>query len=38
VICIANREGVDLQEAFDRMMQKVETRDEKRWTRKVPTD
>ena len=35
LICMANREGIDLQEAFDRMMQKVESRDEKRWTRKV---
>ncbi len=34
LICMANREGIDLQEAFDRMMVKVETRDEKRWTRK----
>jgi hypothetical protein len=31
---MANREGIDLQEAFDRMMAKVESRDEKRWTRK----
>jgi NTP pyrophosphatase (non-canonical NTP hydrolase) len=35
LICMANREGIDLQEAFDRMMEKVETRDEKRWTRKT---
>ncbi len=34
VICIANREGIDLDEAFERMMAKVETRDESRWTRK----
>src|SRR5918995_166841 len=34
LICMANREGIDLQEAFDRMMGKVETRDEARWTRK----
>ena len=27
VICMANREGIDLQEAFDRMMEKIETRD-----------
>ena len=32
--CMANREGIDLQEAFDRMMAKVETRDATRWTRK----
>jgi NTP pyrophosphatase (non-canonical NTP hydrolase) len=34
VICMANREGIDLQAAFDRMMEKVETRDRDRWTRK----
>jgi NTP pyrophosphatase (non-canonical NTP hydrolase) len=35
VICMANREGIDLQEAFDRMMEKVESRDKDRWTRKA---
>lgn len=34
LICMANREGIDLQEAFDRMMEKVERRDRERWTRK----
>src|ERR687883_1057181 len=34
LICMANREGIDLQNAFDRMMAKVEARDEKRWTKK----
>src|SRR3954468_21260161 len=34
LICMANREGIDLQEAFDRMMEKVETRDDSRWTKK----
>ncbi|HEY3935540.1 MAG TPA: nucleotide pyrophosphohydrolase [Gemmatimonadales bacterium] len=34
VICMANREGIDLQEAFDTMMRKVEQRDANRWTRK----
>jgi NTP pyrophosphatase (non-canonical NTP hydrolase) len=34
VICIANREGIDLDEAFSRMMTKVEGRDRDRWTRK----
>jgi NTP pyrophosphatase (non-canonical NTP hydrolase) len=34
VICMANREGIDLAAAFDRMMAKVETRDRDRWTRK----
>jgi NTP pyrophosphatase (non-canonical NTP hydrolase) len=31
LICMANRESIDLQEAFDRMMEKVETRDRDRW-------
>ena len=34
LICMANREGIDLQDAFERMMAKIETRDESRWTRK----
>jgi len=34
LICIANREGIDLQQGFDRMMAKVELRDAKRWTKK----
>ena len=34
LICIANREGIDLQQAFDRMLEKVETRDAQRWTLK----
>jgi NTP pyrophosphatase (non-canonical NTP hydrolase) len=35
LICMANREGIDLDAAFQRMMEKVETRDEKRWTKKA---
>lgn len=34
LICMANREGIDLQQAFDAMMTKVEHRDAERWTRK----
>jgi NTP pyrophosphatase (non-canonical NTP hydrolase) len=34
LICMANREGIDLDAAFDRMMRKVETRDADRWTRR----
>ena len=34
IICMANREGIDLEVAFDRMMAKVETRDERRWTKR----
>ena len=36
LICMANREGIDLEDAFARMMQKVEQRDTDRWTRKTP--
>lgn len=36
LICMANREGIDLDEAFARMMAKVERRDTDRWTRKTP--
>jgi NTP pyrophosphatase (non-canonical NTP hydrolase) len=34
LICMANRERIDLQAAFDRMMAKVEARDQNRWTKK----
>jgi NTP pyrophosphatase (non-canonical NTP hydrolase) len=34
LICMANREGIDLEQAFDRMMDKVEQRDRSRWTPK----
>lgn len=34
LICIANREGIDLQHAFEGMMEKVERRDASRWTPK----
>jgi NTP pyrophosphatase (non-canonical NTP hydrolase) len=34
LICMANREGIELQAAFDLMMAKVETRDRDRWTKK----
>ena len=34
LICMANREGIDLEEAFGRMMEKVTARDENRWTKK----
>jgi NTP pyrophosphatase (non-canonical NTP hydrolase) len=36
LICMANREKIDLGAAFDRMMSKVESRDAERWTRKRP--
>jgi NTP pyrophosphatase (non-canonical NTP hydrolase) len=31
---MANREGIDLDDAFERMMRKIELRDENRWTKK----
>lgn len=37
LICMANREGIDLDAAFERMMEKVEKRDESRWTKKRET-
>src|SRR5262245_15459967 len=35
LMCMANREGIDLDEAFDRMLAKVESRDDTRWTKKT---
>ena len=37
LICMANREGIDLDDAFTRMMAKVEERDADRWTRRTDT-
>jgi NTP pyrophosphatase (non-canonical NTP hydrolase) len=34
VICLANSQGIDLDQAFAAMMQKVTARDANRWTRK----
>ncbi len=34
IICLANSQQIDLDEAFERMMAKVTTRDADRWTRK----
>jgi NTP pyrophosphatase (non-canonical NTP hydrolase) len=34
LICMANREGINLEDAFGRMMAKVESRDADRWTPK----
>lgn len=34
LICMANREGIDLSHEFAKMMTKVEHRDNERWTRK----
>jgi NTP pyrophosphatase (non-canonical NTP hydrolase) len=34
VICLANSQGIDLDQAFDQVMTKVTTRDADRWTKK----
>ena len=34
LICLANSQNIDLDEAFDRMMRKIRERDGERWTRK----
>jgi NTP pyrophosphatase (non-canonical NTP hydrolase) len=36
LIAIANEQGIDLQEAFDRALAKYDTRDRDRWTRLEP--
>ena len=33
--CMANREGIDLSAAFERMMSKVDARDRDRWSRRI---
>ena len=35
VICLANSQGIDLDQAFEQMMAKVTTRDADRWTKKA---
>ncbi|MDQ2831394.1 MAG: nucleotide pyrophosphohydrolase [Chloroflexota bacterium] len=37
VICIANSKGIDLEDAFNGVMRKVETRDRDRYERKEET-
>ncbi|ENH97325.1 hypothetical protein J416_04883 [Gracilibacillus halophilus YIM-C55.5] len=34
MMCFANSQNIDLTEAFEQTMQKIETRDHDRWTRK----
>jgi NTP pyrophosphatase (non-canonical NTP hydrolase) len=36
VICLANSQGIDLDQAFAVMMAKINARDADRWTRKEP--
>ena len=35
VICLANSQKIDLDQAFDQMLTKVRTRDADRWTKKA---
>ena len=35
ILCMANEQGIDLDQAFDRVMEKYRTRDRERWARKV---
>ena len=35
ILCMANEQGIDLDQAFDGVMEKYRTRDGKRWARKV---
>lgn len=37
IISLANQQGIDLERAFDRVMDKYEARDRGRWTPKVAT-
>jgi NTP pyrophosphatase (non-canonical NTP hydrolase) len=37
VIAIANQQGIDLDDAMQRMLEKVRTRDAVRWTRREPS-
>jgi NTP pyrophosphatase (non-canonical NTP hydrolase) len=34
LVCLANSLNIDLDEAFNKMMHKIKTRDEKRWEKK----
>ena len=34
IICMANREGIDLEAKFSQMMEKYQVRDHNRWTKK----
>jgi len=36
LLAIANEQGIDLQDAFDRVLAKYDTRDRDRWTRIAP--
>ncbi len=35
ILCMANEQGIDLEQAFDKVMEKYRTRDGKRWTRRA---
>ena len=35
ILCMANEQGIDLDQAFDGVMEKYRTRDGERWAKKV---
>ncbi|MER3480136.1 MAG: transcriptional regulator [Meiothermus sp.] len=35
LICMANRDGIDLEEKFEQVLEKYRIRDSERWTRKT---
>jgi NTP pyrophosphatase (non-canonical NTP hydrolase) len=35
ILCLANEQGIDLDEAFERVMEKYQLRDGERWAKKV---
>ena len=38
ILCLANEQGIDLQEAFERVLAKYRARDGDRWARKAEED
>ncbi|HEU4741511.1 MAG TPA: MazG nucleotide pyrophosphohydrolase domain-containing protein, partial [Meiothermus sp.] len=35
LICMANRDGIDLEEKFEQVLEKYKIRDSERWTKKA---
>ena len=35
ILCLANEQGIDLDEAFEKIMEKYHVRDGERWAKKV---
>ncbi len=38
ILCMANEQGIDLEEAFERVLEKYRARDGDRWARKAEED